>query len=161
MLNFQVGEKAVFPSHGLAEIQSIESKEIAGSKMEFYIMKIIDTKTTVMVPTNSCEQAGIRSLSDERQVGEVFEVLQTPGEVTHKTWKKRCKDFSERMNSGNIIELAKVARDLSALGETKDLSFDEKKMLEKSLELISTEVSLVQGADQLTVTSKLKDLLGS
>ena len=160
MSEYQIGDKAVYPGHGVGEIEAIEYKEINGEKLSFYIIRIIDTGLKVMVPINNVKCTGMRDLVKEEEVDKVYSILEEQDiKVENITWNKRFKDYNERLKSGSIFEVATVLRDLVVLGKTKELSFGEKRMYEMAINLISQEVSYVKKTDQDSVKKEINNIL--
>ncbi len=158
-MRFKVGDKAVYPSHGLTIIKGVESKEVAGSKQDFYVLQIVSSGATLMVPTTACERAGMRGLITDDEVAEVYTILRSPGKVSQRTWNRRCREFNEKLRSGSVTEVAEVLRDLWALQNTKGLSDGEKKMLEKARSLIVSEISAARTETPGDVEAEINQLL--
>jgi CarD family transcriptional regulator len=158
-MRFKIGDKAVYPSHGLTVIKGVESKEVAGSRLDFYVLQIVASGATLMVPTTTCDRAGMRGLITDGEVAEVYTILRTPGRVSQRTWNRRCREFNDKLRSGSMIEVAEVLRDLWALQSSKGLSDGEKKMLEKSKGLIVAEISAARTSSQQIVEEEINQLL--
>ncbi len=140
---FEIGEVAVYPGHGVAKIESIEDKEFSGMKQSFYIMRILDTDMTIMVPVDGTNSAGLRCVIDSCEVKRVYEILKDRN-VAHDNapWNRRYKEYMEKIKSGSIFEVAMVLRELYSLRVWKELSFGEKKMFEIARNLIKKELSI-------------------
>lgn len=146
---FAVGDKAVYPVHGVAEVVALESREIGGSKTSVYILKIIDTGMKIMVPMINAGTVGLRDLITSKQVKEVYEILKSrdiPRDT--QTWNRRYREYMEKIKTGSVFEIAEVMRDLSVLRVTKDLSFGERKMLETARGLLTKELALAKGVGE-------------
>ncbi len=160
MSKYQIGDKAVYPGHGVGEIEAIEKKEINGETLSFYIMRIIDSGLKIMVPTSNLKITGMRDLIAEEEIGKVFSILKEQNiKIENITWNKRFKDYNERLKSGSIFEVASVLRDLVVLGKTKELSFGEKRMFEMAINLISQEISFVTGKAQEDIIEKINKII--
>src|SRR5688572_8902915 len=143
---FAVGSKAVYPVHGVAEVVALESRDIGGNTTNVYILKILETGLKIMVPTVNAGTVGLRDLITAKQVKEVFEILKArdiPRDT--QTWNRRYREYMEKIKTGSVFEIAEVARDLSVLRATKDLSFGERKMLETARGLLTKELALAKG----------------
>lgn len=140
---FEVGKVAVYPGHGVGRIESIEEKEFSGQKQSFYIMRILDTDMTIMIPTDSANNAGLRCVIESCEVTRVYEILREKN-VAHDNapWNRRYKEYMERIKSGSIFEVAMVLKELYSLKVWKELSFGEKKMFETARNLIKKELSI-------------------
>ena len=160
MSKYQIGDKAVYPGHGVGEIEAIEKKEINGETLSFYIMRIIDSGLKIMVPTSNLKITGMRDLITENEIKKVFSILKEQDiKIENITWNKRFKDYNERLKSGSIYEVASVLRDLVVLSKTKELSFGEKRMFEMAINLISQEISFVTDSNQEDIVEQIKKIL--
>lgn len=154
---FKVGDMAVYPAHGVGQVMGIEHKEIAGSKAQFYILKIMDSGMTIMVPTTNVRNVGLREVINEDEVGSVYEILREGGEytVTEQTWNRRYREYMDKIKTGSIYEIAEVLRDLSILRFEKELSFGERKMLDTARNLIIKELAIAQEVDESEVAEEI------
>lgn len=140
---FNKGDMAVYPAHGVGEIKNIERREIGGFEQSFYVMHIVDSNMTVMVPTASCDTVGLRGIIASDQVGRVFDILKERDVVIEaRPWNQRYRQYMEKIKSGSLFEIAGVLRDLYLLKEDKDLSFGERKMMDTAKNLLKTEIAL-------------------
>lgn len=158
-MQFKVGDKAVYPSHGVTVIKNIESREIAGNSQEFYVLQILSSGATLMVPIASSERVGMRDLIDKRDIEGVYSIIRTPGKVSQKTWNRRFREFNDKLRSGSLGEIAEVLRDLWSLQASKELSYGEKKMMEKAKSLIVAEVSAAQGNKAEDIETQVDQML--
>ena len=146
---FSVGDKAVYPVHGVAEVVALENRDIGGSQTAVYILKILDTGMKIMVPTMNAGSVGLRDLITSKQVKEVYEILKArdiPRDT--QTWNRRYREYMEKIKTGSVFEIAEVMRDLAVLRQTKDLSFGERKMLETARGLLIKELALAKGVGE-------------
>lgn len=143
---FKVGELAVYPAHGVGRVEKIERREISGTNSVFYVLRILDNGMTVMVPKESARQVGMRNVIPKRQVKEVYSVLRSTKTRNgdYQTWNRRYREYSEKIRSGSLFEIAEVLRDLNILRHTKDLSFGERKMLDTARNLLIKELSIAE-----------------
>ena len=158
MIQFQVGDRAVFPSHGVGIVKSIESREIAGSKQDFYVLHIVSSGAKLMVPTASCSKAGMRCLISDQEIKNVFDILKTRRKINHTTWNRRFREYNDKLRTGSVTEVAEVYRDLHYLKSDKDLSYGEKKMMKKARELMITEISAASDRQTNEVEEKIDDI---
>ncbi|CAN0575810.1 unnamed protein product [Laminaria digitata] len=139
-LPFQVGDKAVYLAHGVAEVTGIESHEVGGDKQTFYILRILDNGVKVMIPTGT---NGLREIMSPSEVEEVFDVLREKEiSVESTTWNRRYREYKDKIDSGDPKQIAEVLRDLYLLKTDKDLSFGERKMLDTAKSLLVKELSI-------------------
>lgn len=144
-MNFKIGQKVVYPNHGIAVIEQINSHQINGENNEFYLLRLHTTNSTVMVPVNNALDIGLRPPIAQKQCGELLKVLAEDLTMPDMDWKNRFKDFSDRMRSGDLFLIAEVLKTLTYLNQLKPLSFREKRMLEKARQLVITELASVGG----------------
>lgn len=143
---FAVGEKAVYPAHGVGEILAIETREIMGKPMEVYVMRILDRDMTIIIPIGKSQGVGLRRVMGEDEVDAVFRVLRQRRRVLDtQTWNRRFRDYSEKIRTGSAVEIAKVLRDLYLLRAGKNLSYGEKRMLNTAMELLTQEIAVAKG----------------
>ncbi len=146
---FAVGDKAVYPVHGVAEVVGVENRDIGGSQTAVYILKIIDTGMKIMVPTMNAGSVGLRDLISSKQVKEVYSILKArdiPRDT--QTWNRRYREYMEKIKTGSVFEIAEVLRDLCVLRLTKELSFGERKMLETARGLLIKELAIAKGVGE-------------
>ncbi len=159
-LKYKIGDKAVYPGHGVGEIISIEIKKIEGQELSFYIMKIIDTDLKIMIPTNNPKSAGIRDLIEVEKIPEVYGILREQDiKIDNVAWNKRFKDYNEKLKSGSLFEIAEVLRDLFVLKKRKELSFGEKRMYEMAINLLSQEISIVKSIEKEDIIEEIEKIL--
>ena len=140
-MTFQVGDKVIYPNHGLGVIERIEEKTIMGTTCGFYHLKIVASDTTVLVPLSNVDGVGLRRAITDLEVERLFGLLGDGKIDDHQNWKGRFKDNSDKMRSGSIFDMADVLKSLTFLARSKSLSFREKRMLDRARALIVTEVS--------------------
>jgi CarD family transcriptional regulator len=156
---FEVGDKAVYPVHGVAEVVALEQRDIGGSKTPVYILKIIDTGMKIMVPTTNAGSVGLRDLINSKQVKEVYSILKdrdVPRDT--QTWNRRYREYMEKIKTGSVFEIAEVLRDLCVLRMTKELSFGERKMLDTARGLLIKELALAKGVDDKAIAGEIDQI---
>jgi CarD family transcriptional regulator len=154
--DFKVGDKAVYPSRGVAEIVSIDEKDIGGKRQRFYVLRLLDTDDKIMVPVSNA-QAGLRRPMGESQIREVFRVLKVRDVILDtQTWNRRYRALVEKMNTASIVEVAEVLRDLTLQRTVKDqLSFSERQMLERARLLLIKEISVARNVSEDKVRAQV------
>lgn len=158
-MKFKIGDKAVHPAHGVGEVTSIEERRIAGNSTNFYIIKIVETGMTVMVPTDGADRAGLRGVISKRDADAVVATLKSNEiAVTSQPWNRRYREYTEMLKSGSLIEVAKVMRDLSRLRGDKELSFGERRLLEQARQLIVREIALARRVKEERVGQELDQI---
>ena len=157
MLEFQVGDKAVYPAQGVAEVVGIEAKEISGKPMKFYVLKVLDSDMRILVPVDKAEQVGLREVVQEDQIREVYDILKEKElHVDKQTWNRRYRGFMEKIKTGSLFDVAEVYRDLYRLKTSKVLSFGERKMLDNAKQLIVKELAVARKWTEEKVESELE-----
>ena len=155
-----IGDKAVYPSQGVAEVVGIENKEISGRIQKFYVLRVLESDNRIMVPTDKSGQVGLRRIAGEEEIDEVRQILREKEiHIDRQTWNRRYRGFMEKIRSGSLFEVAEVFRDLYRLKEMKPLSFGERRMLDTARGLIVQELSVAQELDEHKIEQELNRLL--
>ncbi len=141
---FKVGDKIVYPMHGVGSIEGIEKKVILGKRNEYYMITIISNGMKVMIPVNNAKEIGIRSIIPKKDIKKVMAILTTEAEAVEEDWKLRYQNNIDKVKSGSIYEVAEVARDLFKRGSEKELSIMERKLYENAYQLITYEVAMAK-----------------
>jgi CarD family transcriptional regulator len=158
---FAVGEKAVYPAHGVGEILAIEMREIMGKPMEVYVMKILDRDMTIIIPVGKSQGVGLRRVMGEDEIDAVFRVLRQRRRVSdNQTWNRRFREYSDKIRTGSAVEIAKVLRDLYLLRAGKNLSYGEKRMLNTAMELLTQEIAVAKGQKTAQAEEQILSLFG-
>jgi CarD family transcriptional regulator len=136
--HFAVGDKAVYPVHGVAEVVALEQRDIGGAKTPVYILRILETGVKIMIPTTNAGSVGLRDL-----ITSILKSRDVPRDT--QTWNRRHREYMEKVKTGSVFEIAEVLRDLCVLRTTKELSFGERKMLDMARSLLIKELALAKG----------------
>ncbi len=158
-MTFEVGDKVIYPNHGLGIVERIEDKTILGTTCGFYHLRIAANDTTVLVPISNVDGVGLRRAISDGEVERLFGLLGDGKIDNHQNWKGRFKDNSDKMRSGSIYEVADVLKSLTFLAKSKSLSFREKRMLDRAKFLIISEVSEVMRETALAIEEKVDGAL--
>jgi CarD family transcriptional regulator len=162
MVEFQVGDKAVYPGYGVAEITGVENREISGSSHKFYVLRVLGKDMTLMVPMKNAGSVGLRNIVGPDEVSEVYEVLRRRDEkISTATWNRRYREYMEKIRTGSLVEIATVLRDLCLLRSGKDLSYGERNMLETARALLVQELALAKGEEEPAVETEIEAIFGS
>jgi CarD family transcriptional regulator len=143
MVGFKVGQKVVYPNHGIGTIEQIEQKQIGAVALPFYTLRLAATNSLVLVPVSNASEVGLRRPISSAECDTLFTALSGDFSTPANDWKDRFKDFSEKMRTGNIFEVAEVLKHLHYLSQVKPLSFREQRMLERSRYLVVSELAAV------------------
>jgi CarD family transcriptional regulator len=154
-LGFKTGEFIIYPAHGLGKIISIEEQEIAGFKLELFVVSFLKEKMTLRVPTAKIAQVGMRKLSDEAGINQALEVLTGRARIKRTMWSRRAQEYEAKINSGDIIAVSEVVRDLYRSEAQPEQSYSERQLYEAALERLMSEVSAV---GEITDTESLKKI---
>jgi CarD family transcriptional regulator len=158
-VTFQVGDKVIYPNHGLGIVERIEDKTILGTTCGFYHLRIVANDTTVLVPLANVDGVGLRRAISDEEVDRLFNLLGDGKIDNHQNWKGRFKDNSDKMRSGSIYEVADVLKSLTFLAKSKSLSFREKRMLDRAKFLIISEVSEVMRETAAAIEGRVDNAL--
>ena len=156
---FSEGDLAVYPAHGVGCIESIESKQINGDTMNFYMMKIVENGMVIMIPTTNVESVGLRDVIPETEVAEVYKVMKKKGQgADNQTWNRRYREYMDKIKTGSIYDVAEVFRDLFNLRLEKDLSFGERKLLDTAQNLLVQELSTAKDIEEEAMMQEIENL---
>jgi CarD family transcriptional regulator len=156
---FHIGDKVVYPNHGVGVIEQISSRTIGASVEKFYLLKIKASSLKVMVPFNNVNNVGLRRVVRNGEIQKILDFL-TDGECENNAdWKYRFKENSERMRTGSLLEVASVLKGLLMLNQSKPLSFREKKMLERARYLLVSELTMAKNCEERQVEDLLSKAL--
>ncbi len=158
-MDFRVGDKVVYPNHGVGIIEQVTRRPINGVAEQFYMLRIHANASLVMVPTANVKSVGLRPIIKKRAVDGLFKLLQEDFFEPESDWKGRYKDHSEKMRTGSIFQVAEVLRNLVYLSAKKSLSFREKRMLDRAKQLIISEVATVRGTNEKKVEDQIDKAL--
>ncbi|HML15523.1 MAG TPA: CarD family transcriptional regulator [Bryobacteraceae bacterium] len=158
-MTFQVGEKVVYPNHGVATIENISSRAFAGHFERFYLLRLTYSSLTVMVPFSHAGDLGLRRVTRNGEVARVVSFLSEGRCRRHSDWKDRFKENTEKMRNGSLLAVAEVMKSLLILQAQKPLSFREKKMLDRARHMLITEFSTSRGLSEPEAAQMLERAL--
>ena len=159
---FNIGDVVVYPAHGVAEVESIEERNISGNMIPFIILKVLDTQMTVMVPVSNAKNVGIRQPINKKGIKEVLDILkQRDVQIDNQTWNRRYREYMEKIKSGFSKDIAEVLRDLNILKKGKELSFGERKMFDTAKNLLINEISCSKKITREEADKMLTESLGN
>lgn len=154
---FKKGDMAVYPTQGVGVIEDIQSREFSGHTQNFYVLRIVDSDMTIMVPVTNATQVGMRGLIDQERISSVFDVLGAPSENGKiASWSRRQREYNDKLKTGDLLEVAEVLRELYQIRTAKELSYGEKKVLDQARRLLVTEVALAEGAKEDLVVKRVE-----
>lgn len=162
MAMFKVGERVVYPAHGVGVINGIQTRSISGSEKTFYVLKILENDMTIMIPTENVESVGLRRIIGKDMVTKVYKILrQRRVEIDQQTWNRRYREYTEKIKTGSVLEIATVLRDLCVLKGDKELSFGERKMLDTARNLLVKELSIARSHPEEKIMKELTEIFAA
>ena len=160
-LDFRPDEYVVYPAHGVGQIISIEEQEIAGINLELFVVAFEKDKMTLRVPTHKAAEIGLRSLSSPEVVSRDMSTLKGKAKVKRAMWSRRAQEYEQKINSGDLIAIAEVVRDLHRNDDQREQSYSERQLYEAALERLTREVAAVADGDEAAAAKKVDAALVS
>ena len=158
---FRPDDFVVYPAHGVGQIVSIEEQEIAGITLELFVVSFAKDKMTLRVPTNKAVEIGMRNLSSPDVISQAMTTLKGKAKVKRAMWSRRAQEYEQKINSGDLIAIAEVVRDLHRSDDQREQSYSERQLYEAALERLTREVAAVGGGDETLAAQKVGDVLTS
>ena len=159
--DFHPNEFVVYPAHGVGQIVSIEEQEIAGTKLELFVVSFEKDKMTLRVPTHKATEIGMRSLSSPEIIEKAMTTLKGKARVKRAMWSRRAQEYEQKINSGDLIAIAEVVRDLHRNDDQREQSYSERQLYEAALERLTREVAAVDDGDEASAAKKVDEVLVS
>jgi CarD family transcriptional regulator len=159
VVGFRIGQKVVYPNHGIGTIEQIEQKQIGATLLPFYTLRLAANNSLVLVPVPNASEVGLRAPISSGECELLFRTLADDFNSPANDWKDRFKEFSEKMRTGDIFEVADVLKHLTYLSHSKPLSFREQRMLERSRYLVISELAAVCRQPECNITPRVEDAL--
>ncbi|MEQ9520717.1 MAG: CarD family transcriptional regulator [Parvibaculum sp.] len=158
-LDFKPDQYVVYPSHGVGKIDSIERQEVAGHVLELYVITFEKDKMTLRVPTNKSETVGMRKLSDAKVVTDAINTLKGKAKVKRTMWSRRAQEYEAKINSGDLIFIAEVVRDLYRSDKQPEQSYSERQLYEAAIDRMAREVAAADNMTDTAAVSRLEEVL--
>jgi CarD family transcriptional regulator len=158
-LDFRPDEFVVYPAHGVGRIVSVEEQEIAGITLELFVISFEKDKMMLRVPTHKATEVGMRSLSSPDVVSRAMTTLKGKAKVKKAMWSRRAQEYEQKINSGDLIAIAEVVRDLHRADDQREQSYSERQLYEAALERLTREVAAVSGAEDSIAQKQVGDVL--
>ena len=152
---FKTNEFIVYPAHGVGQIVAIEEQEVAGARLELFVINFVKDKMTLRVPTSKVASVGMRKLAETPMVKRALETLKGRARIKRTMWSRRAQEYEAKINSGDIVAIAEVVRDLYRSESQPEQSYSERQLYEAALDRLSREVAAVQ---RLTETEAIKEI---
>ena len=158
-LEFSIEQNIVYPKHGVGNITGIQVQEISGMSIELYVIRFEKERMTLRVPTDKAVGVGMRCISDKETMGKAFQTLKGKAKVKRTMWSRRAQEYETKINSGSVIFLAEVVRDLYRSGDQSEQSYSERQIFEAAISRLAREVAAVEDICEKEALTKLETVL--
>ncbi|MDH3335785.1 MAG: CarD family transcriptional regulator [Rhodospirillaceae bacterium] len=158
-LLFSKGDFVVYPTHGVGQVIGIEKQEVAGYKLQLFVISFESERMTLSVPVDKAVGSGLRKLSSKKVMDAAMATLKGRARVKRTMWSRRAQEYEAKINSGDPVSIAEVVRDLHRRADQPDQSFSERQIYEQAMERLASEVAAVEKVDMEKATAKLEKLL--
>src|SRR5881394_1821252 len=157
--DFSVGDHVVYPAHGVGQVQGIETQEVAGLKLEVYVITFDHEKMTLRVPTAKARTAGLRALAETNVVTQALTTLKGRARVKRTMWSRRAQEYEAKINSGDLVSIAEVVRDLFRADDQPEQSYSERQIFEAATSRLARELAAMEQVDEPTAQEKILEIL--
>jgi CarD family transcriptional regulator len=154
-MDFQIGDKVVYPNQGVGIIEQVSTRNVTGEPEMFYLLKLNSSSLRVMVPMSNVTNVGLRRVARNKEIGGILDYMEKGRSKAPQDWKGRFKQNCEKMRSGSLQQVAEVLKSLLVLNQAKPLSFREKRMLDRAWALLADEIAMARGLDRQVVEALL------
>ncbi|MEM9349825.1 MAG: CarD family transcriptional regulator [Pseudomonadota bacterium] len=158
---FSPNDFVVYPAHGVGKIVNIEKQEVAGFELELFVISFEKDKMTLRVPTNKATEVGMRPLAGPDVVSQAMKTLRGKAKVKRAMWSRRAQEYEQKINSGDLIAIAEVVRDLHRQDDQREQSYSERQLYEAALERLTREIAAVNGAEESVAGEEVAEVLMS
>ena len=158
---FSPNDYVVYPAHGVGKITAIEDQEVAGFSLQLFVITFAKDKMTLKVPTDKAIEIGMRPLASEDEVAHAMKTLKGKAKVKRAMWSRRAQEYEQKINSGDLIAIAEVVRDLHRTDDQREQSYSERQLYEAALERLTREVAAVGGLEEADAQRQIDDVLMS
>lgn len=158
-LDFAIGDYVVYPKHGVGRVVEMETQEVAGAVLELYVVRFEQDRMTLRVPINKAKSAGMRRLSNKATIQEAFTTLKGKARIKRTMWSRRAQEYEAKINSGDIVSIAEVVRDLHRKEDQPEQSYSERQIYEAALGRLARELAAVEDIDEQSAMSRLEKVL--
>ncbi len=158
-LGFVVGDYVVYPKHGVGRVVELQSQEIAGTNLELYVLRFEKERMTLRVPTNKAESVGMRKLSSTATMQEALTTLKGKPRIKRTMWSRRAQEYEAKINSGDLVSIAEVVRDLHRAEDQPEQSYSERQIFEGAISRLARELAAMETVDEPTAQDKILKIL--
>ena len=156
---FDVGDYVVYPKHGVGRVVELQSEEIAGMKLELYVLRFEKERMTLRVPVNKVEAIGMRKLSSDKAMKDALETLKGKPKVKRTMWSRRAQEYEAKINSGDLTSIAEVTRDLFRADDQPEQSYSERQIFEAASSRLARELAAMEQTDEKAALVKILEIL--
>lgn len=156
---FKTNDHVVYPTHGVGKLSGVVEQEVAGTKLELFIIEFEKDKMTLRVPVNKAKSVGMRKLSSPDVVGNALNTLKGRARIKRTMWSRRAQEYEAKIDSGDLISIAEVVRDLHRAGGQPEQSYSERQLYEKALARMAREVAAVEKTDEAAAVKRVEGML--
>ena len=156
---FTVGDYVVYPKHGVGRVIELQNEEIAGMQLELYVLRFEKERMTLRVPTNKVEAIGMRKLSSDKTLKEAMETLKGKPKVKRTMWSRRAQEYEAKINSGDLVSISEVVRDLFRAEDQPEQSYSERQIFEAAASRLARELAAMEAIDEPAAMEKILDIL--
>jgi CarD family transcriptional regulator len=156
---FKANDHVVYPTHGVGKIMKIEEQEVAGMKLELFVITFEKDKMTLRVPTTKAKAVGMRKLSSPDIVNNALNTLKGRARIKRTMWSRRAQEYEQKINSGDLVSIAEVVRDLHRASGQPEQSYSERQLYEAALARMAREVAAVEKTDEPTAVKRVEGML--
>src|SRR3546814_241256 len=158
-LSFDVGDYVVYPKHGVGRVIELQSSEIAGATLEVYVLRFEKERMTLRVPTNKAESVGMRKLSSSATMQEAMTTLKGKPRIKRTMWSRRAQEYEAKINSGDLVSIAEVVRDLHRADDQPEQSYSERQIFEAAISRLARELAAMENIDEPAAQDKIVKVL--
>jgi CarD family transcriptional regulator len=158
-LSFVVGDNVVYPKHGVGKVVEILTSEIAGTKLELYVLKFEKERMTLKVPVEKAEGVGMRKLSSEATLKDALTTLKGKPKIKRIMWSRRAQEYEAKINSGDLVSIAEVVRDLHRAEDQPEQSYSERQIFEAAVSRLAREVAAMKNIDEPAAQKEIESVL--
>jgi len=158
-LDFRIDEFVVYPAHGVGKVVDVDQQEVAGVTLELFVVAFEKDKMTLRVPTHKAIDVGMRPLATPDVVAHAMATLRGKAKVKSAMWSRRAQEYEQKINSGDLIAISEVVRDLHRTDDQREQSYSERQLYEAALERLTREISVVNGSEEIIAGKEITDVL--
>jgi CarD family transcriptional regulator len=158
-LSFDVGDYVVYPKHGVGRVVELQSTEIAGCRLDLYVLRFEKEKMTLRVPVNKADSVGMRKLSSDKTMKDALETLKGKPKVKRTMWSRRAQEYEAKINSGDLTSIAEVTRDLFRPDDAPEQSYSERQIFESASSRLARELAAMEQTDEKSALAKILEIL--